>query len=107
MYALYQDGATLVGAKTVTKWVFAAGLIGVAGALSGKYLTTEIAIVVLCGTIVFTLLLAALITRFLDPPMDRWIARHACDWLDGRRVRWWIRQHPAVEGEIRRLYASD
>jgi len=51
--------------------------------------------------------IASPIVRAADRPMDRWIARHACDWLDGRRVRWWIRQHPAVEGEVRRLYASD
>jgi hypothetical protein len=97
----------LVGAKAVTKWVLAVGAIGAAGLLSGKYLTTGIAIVIICATIVVTLLLAALITRFLDPPTERWIARRACDWLDGRRVRWWIRQHPAVEGEVRRLYEVD
>jgi len=97
----------LVGAKAITKWVLAAGAIGAAGLLSGKHLTTGIAILIISAIIVLALLLAALITRFLDPPADRWFARRACDWLDGRRVRWWIRQHPAVEGEVRRLYEAN
>jgi hypothetical protein len=97
----------LAGARAITKWALAAGVIGAASLLSGKYLTTGVAILIICATIVLGLLGAALISRLLDVPMDRWIARCACDWLDGRRVRWWIRQHPAVEGEVRRLYEAD
>jgi hypothetical protein len=63
----------LAGAMAVMKWVLAVGVIGAAGLLSDKYLTTEIAILVFCATIVVALLLVALITKFLDPPVDRWI----------------------------------
>jgi hypothetical protein len=97
----------LAGARAVTKWVLAVGVVGVAGVLSDKYLTTEIAILVVCATIIVALLFVALIVWFVDPPLDRWIARRACDWLDGRRVGLWIRQLPAVEGEVRRLYEGD
>lgn len=82
-------------------------MIGAASLLRGKYLTTGLAILAVCAVIVLGLLMAALIVRLLDLPMDPWLARRACDWLDGRRVRWWIRQPPAVEGEVGRLYKED
>jgi hypothetical protein len=94
----------LAGARAITKWALAAGAIGAASLLSGKYLTTGLAILAACATIVLALLIAALISSLLDLPTDRWIARNACDWLDGRRFRWWIRRHPAVEGAVRRLH---
>jgi hypothetical protein len=94
----------LVGAKAVTKWVLAVGVVGAAGLLSNKHLTTELAILVICATIVLALLIGALITRFLDPPVDSWIARCACDWLEGRRVDWRIRTVPAANGKVARLY---
>jgi hypothetical protein len=97
----------LAGAMAVTKWVLAVGVIGAAGLLSDKYLTTEIAIVVFCGAIVVALLLVALITKFLDPPVDRWIVHRACDWLEGRRVGLWIRTVPAAEGKVVRLYEEE
>jgi hypothetical protein len=97
----------LTGAKAVIKWGLPAGVFASAVVLSGKSLTTGIVLLVICGTIALSLLIVALIVWFVDPPMDRWIARRACDWLDGRRVRLWIRQLPAVEGEVRRLYRSD
>lgn len=42
----------LVGAKAVTKWVLAVGVVGAAGLLSNKHLTTELAILIICATIV-------------------------------------------------------
>jgi hypothetical protein len=97
----------LAGARAITKWALAAGVIGAASLLSGKYLTTGLAILAVCAAIVLGLLIVALVTSLLDVPTDRWIARNACDWLDGGRFRWWIRQHPAIEGEFRRLYQVD
>lgn len=97
----------LAGAKAVIKWGLPAGVFASAVVLSGKSLTTAIALLVICGTVALSLLIVALIVWFVDPPLDRWIARRACDWLDGRRVRLWIRQLPAVEGEVRRLYRSE
>jgi len=94
-------------AKALMRWALPAGAIGAAVLLSDKDLTIGLAIVIISAIIVVALLLAALITRFLDPPLERWIARRACDWLDGRRVRWWILEHSAVEGEVRRLYEAN
>lgn len=39
--------------------------------------------------------------------MDRWIARCACDWLEGRRVEWRIRTVPAADGKVVRLYEEE
>lgn len=97
----------LAGAKAVIKWGLPAGVFASAVVLSGKSLTTAIALLLICGTVALSLLIVALIVWFVDPPLDRWIARRACDWLDGRRVGLWIRQLPAVEGEVRRLYEAD
>lgn len=95
------------GGKTIIRRALPAGAIGAAALLSGNYLTIGIAIVAVCVTLALMFFIAAPIGRLMDRPMDRWIARRACDWLDGRRVRWWIRQHPAITGEVRRLYESD
>jgi hypothetical protein len=97
----------LAGAQAVTKWVLAVGVIGAAGLLSNKYPTTELVILVVCATIVVALLIGALITRFLDPPLDRWIARCTCDWLEGRRVEWRIWTVPAANGKVTRLYEEE
>jgi hypothetical protein len=94
----------LAGARAVTKWVLAVGVIGAAGLLSDRYTTTEIAILAFCAAIVVALLLVALMTKFLDPPVDRWIVHRACDWLEGRRVGLLIRTVPAAEGKVVRLY---
>jgi hypothetical protein len=95
------------GAKAIVTWVLPAVTIGAVALLSGKYLTSWMAILVVCATIALSLLIVALVSRFVDPPMDRWIARRACDWLDGRRVVWWIPRLPEVKGEVRRLYHPD
>jgi hypothetical protein len=97
----------LAGAKAVIQWGLPAGVFASAVVLSDKSLTTAIALLVICGTVALSLLIVALIVWFIDPPIDRLIARRACDWLDGRRVRWWIRVLPAVEGEVCRLYRED
>ena len=97
----------VAGAGILMKWVLPAIVVGAAGLLSGKYLTPLTGILVVGATIAFSFLIVALISRFAKPPMDRWIARRACDWLDGRRVVWWIPQLPAVNGEVRRLYHPD
>jgi peptidoglycan/LPS O-acetylase OafA/YrhL len=95
------------GAKAIVKWVLPTVTIGAVAVLSGKYLASWLAILVVCATIALSLLILGLISRVVDPPLDRWIARRACDWLDGRRVVWWIPQLPAVNGEVRRLYHPD
>lgn len=77
------------------------------GLLSNKHLTTELAILVIFATIVLALLIGVLITRFLDPTVGRWIGRCACDWLDGRRVDWWIGTLPAANGNVARLYEEE
>jgi hypothetical protein len=94
-------------ARTLMRWMLAGGAIGAAGYLSGR--SGKLWIVVLAVCLIFALLLfiASPIVRAADRPMDRWIARRACDCLDGRRFRRWIRQLPAVEGEVRRLYEAD
>jgi hypothetical protein len=102
------DGPDLADwAKTLTGWTLAGGAIGAASYLSGKSGELWIAIVAVCLIVALLLLVASPIARAVDRPMDRWFARRACDWLDGRRIRRWIRQHPAVEGEVRRLYEGD
>ena len=94
-------------AKTLMGWTLAGGAIGAAGYLSGKYGKLWILILAVCLIVALLLFMASPIARAADRPLDRWFARRACDWLDGRRVRWWIRQHPPVEGEVRRLYEGD
>lgn len=94
-------------ARTLMRWALPAGAIGAAVLLSDKNLAIGLAIVALCVIVALMFFIAAPIARWVDGPMDRWVARLACDCLDGRRVRWWTRQHPAVEGEVRRLYEDD
>jgi peptidoglycan/LPS O-acetylase OafA/YrhL len=83
------------------------GAIGAASYLSGKSGELWIAIVAVCLIVAFLLLVASPIARAVDRPMDRWLARRACDCLDGQRAGWWRRGHPAVEGGVRRLYDGD
>ncbi len=102
------DGPDLAEwAKTIVRWTLAGGAIGAAGYLSGKYGTVWLAVLGVCIAIALLLFIAAPFARLFDRPADRWAARHACGWLDGRPVRWWVRRHAAVEGEVRRLYPPD
>ncbi len=102
------DGPDLADwAKTLMGWTLAGGAIGAASYLSGKSGKLWIAILAVCLIVALLLFVASPIARAADRPADRWFARRACDWLDGRPVRWSIRQHPAVEEEVRRLYELD
>lgn len=93
-------------AGSVWRWVIPTGLVGATGLASGKYLVLEAAIVVVVGAIILGLLLSAGIQNVLDPPMDRWFARCACDWLEGRPIRQALgaNRKPA---DFSRLYTSD
>jgi hypothetical protein len=90
-------------AKTLIRWVLPAGALGAVGYLSGRYGTAWIAAVLVCITVALMLFVIAPIVYAIDKPSDRWIARRACDWLDGRRVAWSIRPRPAVR-DFTRLY---
>jgi hypothetical protein len=87
-------------------WVIPTSLVGLAGLASGRYLVLEAAILVMVGVIIVSLLLAAGISRAIERPMDRWLARRARDWLEGRPI-------PLAFGANRksadftRLYALD
>ncbi len=94
-------------AKALMRWTLAGGAIAAAGYLSGRYGTVWIAVLAICITVALLLFIASPIVRAADRPTDRWAARRACDCLDGRRTKWWARQHPATTGEVRRLYESD
>jgi hypothetical protein len=71
----------------LARWVIPTSLVGLAGLASGRYLVLEAAILVMAGVIIVSLLLAAGMSRAIERPMDRWLARRACDWLEGHRIR--------------------
>jgi hypothetical protein len=73
-------------ASGLARWVIPTSLVAFAGLASGRYLVLESAILVMAGVIIVGLLLAAATSRATDPPTDRWLARGACDWLEGRRI---------------------
>jgi len=62
-------------------------------------------VVVICISVALMLFVIAPIVHLIDEPSDRWLARHACDWLDGRRVAWSIRPRPEVH-DFARLYQA-
>jgi hypothetical protein len=95
----------MVGANAVVKWALTAGAVGAAALLSGRYLTVWLAILVVCAVIVACLMIAAIVGKLLDPPIDRLVARWACDWLDGRSVRCQV-WRPAAAGAFARLYQA-
>jgi len=70
----------------LARWVIPTSLVGIAGLASGRYLVLEAAILVMAGVIIVSLLLAAGMSRAIERPMDRWLARRACDWLEGRPI---------------------
>jgi len=92
-------------ASGVTRWVIPTSIVGFVGLAGGRYLVLEGAILVLAGAIIATLLLVAGALRILEPSVNRWFARRACDWLDGRPVRWAFgtNHQPA---DFCRLYAA-
>jgi hypothetical protein len=75
-------------AAGIARWVLPTGLAGAIGVISAKYLSIDLAIVATAVLIIIGLLLAAATSRATDPSMDRWFARRACDWLEGRPVLW-------------------
>jgi hypothetical protein len=90
-------------ASGLARWVIPTSLVGFAGLASGRYLVLEAAILVMAGVIIVGLLLAAATSRATDPSTDRWFARRACDWLEGRPVPWALgaNRNPA---DFTRLY---
>jgi peptidoglycan/LPS O-acetylase OafA/YrhL len=78
-------------------------LVGFAGLASGRYLVLEIAILIMAGVIIVSLLLAVGMSRAIELPMDRWLARRACDWLEGRRI-WPARGTSRGQVDFIRLY---
>lgn len=73
-------------AAGIARWVLPTGLVGAVGLLSAKYLSIDLAIVATAGVIIVSLLLAAAVIQVVRRPTDRWFARRACDWLEGRPI---------------------
>lgn len=73
-------------AAGIARWVLPTGLAGAIGLISAKYLSIDLAIVATAGLIIVGLLLGAATSRATDPSTDRWFARRACDWLEGRPI---------------------
>lgn len=94
-------------AKALVRWTLPAGALGAAGYLSDRYATAWLAVLMVCVTIALMLFVLAPVVYAVDKPSDRWLARRACDWLDGRRVRWSVPPRPAVCGNVDRLYRHD
>jgi hypothetical protein len=93
-------------AKAIARWTIAGGVVGLAGILSGKNnLAVAISVLVILGALVVTFAIAEPISRLMDRPFDIWIARQACDWLDGRPVRGSIRSR--AHSKPRRLYGNE
>ncbi len=96
------------GAKAVAKWGLP-GVLGVAGYAAGYAAGTTslvaLAILGFCVVLVLGLVLAGMIMRWIDRPTERWAARRACDWLEGRRVPLTLAFRSEVQGLVVRLYA--
>lgn len=89
-------------AGSVARWMISS-LIGAVGLASGRYLVPGAAILAVAGTIIVSLLLAGAVTRAIEPSLDRWLARRACDWLQGRPI-WPARGTNRSQAEFSRLY---
>jgi peptidoglycan/LPS O-acetylase OafA/YrhL len=73
-------------AGSVARWTIPS-LVGAVGLASGRYLVLEAAVLAVAAAIAASLLIAGAITRAIEPSMNRWFARRACDWLEGRPIR--------------------
>ena len=93
-------------AEALSKSALPAGAIGAAGYAAGKAGVTALAILGLCLAFVLGFILAGLIMLWIDRPADRWAARRACDWLDGRRVPLSVAFRSEVHGGTVRLYVE-
>lgn len=95
------------GAKAIAKWGLT-GTFGVASYAVGHTTGTTSfglgAILAVLLVLVLGLVLAGTIMRWIDRPTDRYAARRACDWLDGRRVPLTWRSRSEVDGIVVRLY---
>jgi hypothetical protein len=90
-------------ASKVSHWVIPGSLAGATGLLGAKYLSIDLAILAIAVVVIVGLLLAEVFSRATDPSMDRWFARRACGWLEGRPVPWalGVNRNPA---DFARLY---
>lgn len=91
-------------AKALVKWALPAGAIGAIGYSTGRRATTIVTAVLVCLLIALWLLVLALIIRLIDHPTDRYVARRACDWLDGRCVPLSLTFRSDVRKQVTRLY---
>jgi hypothetical protein len=92
--------------RGLLKWLTATGLVGVLGLLAHRDLSIAawIFVWVIAGAVGFALV--ALLSRLIEPWMDRSDGRTACDWLDGRAIRLGIELAPAPVGPVKRVYAD-
>jgi hypothetical protein len=90
-------------AGSVAHLVIPTSLIGFAGLASGRYLQLDAAIFAMAAIIILSLLVVAGLSRAVDPPMDRWLALRACDWLEGRSI-WPARGTNYDQADFSRLY---
>lgn len=75
-------------AGNVSRWVIPSSLAGATGLLGAKYLSIDLAILAVAVVVIVGLLLAEAFSRATDPSTNRWLARRACDCLEGRPVPW-------------------
>jgi hypothetical protein len=87
----------------LARWVIPTSLVGFAGLASGRYLQLDAAILAMVGVIIVSLLLAEAFSRATDPSTNRWLARRACDWLEGRPVPWALGENRR-SADFTRLY---
>jgi hypothetical protein len=71
----------------LARWVILPSLTGTAVAVTRGSLSIEIAVLVIAAVIAVGLLITGAVSAVTDPVSDRWLARRACDWLEGRPLR--------------------
>lgn len=92
------------GAKAITKAILP-GVFGLAGYAAGKSDVAALVILLgFCLALVVGLIIGGTVMRWIDRPLDRWAARRACNWLDGRPVRLSRKFRTPVPGQVVRLY---
>jgi hypothetical protein len=93
-------------APVIVRWLFAGGLASTVGVLSSKSdLGASLAILVVLGALALALAIASPLVSLIDRPLDRFIARQACDWLAGRPVRHNLRSRKHSEPHL--LYGKN
>jgi hypothetical protein len=93
-------------ARDIAHGVIPTSMAGATWLLGAKYLSLDLAVLSLGIVVIIGLLLSAAISRVTDPSTNRWFARRACDWLEGRstRLAFGANRNPT---EFSRLYAPD